>query len=194
MLNHRESERFSREAPNGTSFWSSRLGSTDVASKARRRVRTYLMERPFRLTLYTGSISWHPSFGTCNSMFYPLLQAYKMCILFLHFCDNPDPDGYRMIAASNREEFYGKRTAPADFHWKEKIVGGKYSWLLHKSARCVLILLHNSFTTSFTFDPIKKTAINLSGGITVWVVTVVIVHAIISCSPWNYGQTSLLLR
>ena len=60
-------------------------------------------------------------------MLYPLLQAYKMCILFLHFCDNPDPDGYRMIAASNREEFYNRLTAPADFHWKEKIVGGKYS-------------------------------------------------------------------
>ena len=41
-----------------------------------------------------------------------------MCILFLYFCDKPTPNGYRLIMASNRDEFYFRPTARADF-WEE---------------------------------------------------------------------------
>lgn len=39
----------------------------------------------------------------------------EMCILFLYYCDNPSPDGYRLIIASNRDEFYFRPTASAKF-------------------------------------------------------------------------------
>ena len=38
-----------------------------------------------------------------------------MCILFLHFCENLSPKGYRLIVAFNRDEFYSRPTAPAKF-------------------------------------------------------------------------------
>jgi len=41
-----------------------------------------------------------------------------MCILFLYFCDKPSPDGYRLIMASNRDEFYFRPTADANF-WEK---------------------------------------------------------------------------
>ena len=49
-----------------------------------------------------------------------------MCILFFHFCDNPGPNGYRFIAASNRDETYARPTAQAKFWDQEnKIISGK---------------------------------------------------------------------
>ena len=49
-----------------------------------------------------------------------------MCILFLYFCDNPDPDGYRLIIASNRDEFYSRPTDDAKF-WESNpnVIAGK---------------------------------------------------------------------
>ncbi|KAJ7375240.1 hypothetical protein OS493_001985 [Desmophyllum pertusum] len=44
-----------------------------------------------------------------------------MCIVFLYFCDKPSPDdpaGYRLIIASNRDEFYFRPTATARF-WEK---------------------------------------------------------------------------
>lgn len=41
-----------------------------------------------------------------------------MCILFLYFCDKPSLDGYRLIMASNRDEFYFRPTADANF-WEK---------------------------------------------------------------------------
>ena len=55
-----------------------------------------------------------------------------MCILFLHLCDNPEPGGYRLIAASNRDEFYNRPTAAAGFNWNEKkLLGGKQMRAAH---------------------------------------------------------------
>jgi len=49
-----------------------------------------------------------------------------MCILFLYFCDKPNPDGYRLIMASNRDEFYFRPTADASFWAKNpNILAGK---------------------------------------------------------------------
>ena len=41
-----------------------------------------------------------------------------MCIVFMYFCDDPSPDGYRLIVASNRDEVYSRPTAHAKF-WDE---------------------------------------------------------------------------
>lgn len=41
-----------------------------------------------------------------------------MCIVFMYFCDDPSPDGYRLIVASNRDEVYSRPTAQAKF-WEE---------------------------------------------------------------------------
>lgn len=38
-----------------------------------------------------------------------------MCIVFLYFCDKPNADGYRLVIASNRDEFYFRPTASAKF-------------------------------------------------------------------------------
>lgn len=53
-------------------------------------------------------------------------EDLDMCILFLYFCDDPSPDGYRLIMASNRDEFYFRPTAHAKF-WEENpsIIAGK---------------------------------------------------------------------
>jgi uncharacterized protein with NRDE domain len=41
-----------------------------------------------------------------------------MCIIFLSYNDNPEPDGYKLIIASNRDEFYKRPTGPAKF-WEK---------------------------------------------------------------------------
>ncbi|EDO39284.1 predicted protein [Nematostella vectensis] len=48
-----------------------------------------------------------------------------MCIVFLSFNDDPSPGGYKLILAANRDEFYKRPTAPADF-WEQhpNIIGG----------------------------------------------------------------------
>ncbi|KAL5277355.1 TANGO2 family protein [Megaselia abdita] len=48
-----------------------------------------------------------------------------MCILFFHIDGNPGPDGYKLILASNRDEFYARPTAKAHA-WKNTpwIFGG----------------------------------------------------------------------
>ncbi|XP_068681144.1 transport and Golgi organization protein 2 homolog [Montipora foliosa] len=38
-----------------------------------------------------------------------------MCILFLYFCHKPEPYGYRLIIASNRDEYYSRPTARARY-------------------------------------------------------------------------------
>ena len=51
---------------------------------------------------------------------------YNMCILFLYYCDKPSADGYRLIVASNRDEYYDRPTARATFWEKNpKIIAGK---------------------------------------------------------------------
>ena len=56
-----------------------------------------------------------------------------MCILFLYYCDKPSADGYRLIVASNRDEYYDRPTARATFWEKNpKIIAGKIN-LLFKS-------------------------------------------------------------
>ena len=49
-----------------------------------------------------------------------------MCILFLNFNDNPGADGYKLIIASNRDEYYVRQTAPANF-WETNpdVIGGE---------------------------------------------------------------------
>ena len=49
-----------------------------------------------------------------------------MCILFLYYCDKPSADGYRLIVASNRDEYYDRPTARATF-WEKNpnIIAGK---------------------------------------------------------------------
>lgn len=41
-----------------------------------------------------------------------------MCIIFLSYNDNPSPDGYKLIIASNRDEFYERPTQVAKF-WEK---------------------------------------------------------------------------
>ena len=49
-----------------------------------------------------------------------------MCILFLYYCDKPSADGYRLIVASNRDEYYDRPTARATFWEKNpKMIAGK---------------------------------------------------------------------
>ena len=60
-----------------------------------------------------------------------------MCIIFLYFCDNPTPDGYRLIIASNRDEFYSRPTAFAKFWSKNpSIIAG---WTLFSHFLFLLI-------------------------------------------------------
>ncbi|KAK3919015.1 Transport and Golgi organization protein 2 [Frankliniella fusca] len=49
-----------------------------------------------------------------------------MCILFLELCDSPAGDGYRLILASNRDEYYRRPTDHAH-HWQEapNVFGGR---------------------------------------------------------------------
>lgn len=49
-----------------------------------------------------------------------------MCIVFLYFNDNPGPEGFKLIIASNRDEFYSRPAAPAQF-WETNphVLGGE---------------------------------------------------------------------
>ncbi|XP_061196249.1 transport and Golgi organization 2 homolog [Saccostrea echinata] len=38
-----------------------------------------------------------------------------MCVLFLYFNDTPEPNKYRLIIASNRDEFWDRATKPLDY-------------------------------------------------------------------------------
>ena len=68
-----------------------------------------------------------------------------MCILFLYFCDKPSPDGYRLIMASNRDEFYFRPTADANFWAKNpNILAGKT--LMHNLNAC---MVHIEFINGF---------------------------------------------
>lgn len=42
----------------------------------------------------------------------------NMCILFVYVNNNPTPDGYQLIIANNRDEFYDRPTQPAAFWGK----------------------------------------------------------------------------
>jgi uncharacterized protein with NRDE domain len=48
-----------------------------------------------------------------------------MCILFLHTDNNPAPSTFRLILASNRDEYYQRPTYQAHF-WDEDptVIGG----------------------------------------------------------------------
>lgn len=52
-----------------------------------------------------------------------------MCLLFVYINNNPDDDGYRLILASNRDEFWQRPTGLVDFRDNNKWVGGNVSCL-----------------------------------------------------------------
>ena len=58
-----------------------------------------------------------------------------MCIVFMYISDNPTKDGYKLIIASNREEFYDRPTM--ELHWWEDrpdiISGEKLSVLIYSN-------------------------------------------------------------
>lgn len=49
-----------------------------------------------------------------------------MCMLFLELCDDPRPDGFRLVLASNRDEYYRRPTDHAHC-WEERssVIGGR---------------------------------------------------------------------
>jgi len=48
-----------------------------------------------------------------------------MCIVFLYFDDDPGGDGYKLIIAANRDEYYKRPSKPAEF-WEDNpnVLGG----------------------------------------------------------------------
>lgn len=66
-----------------------------------------------------------------------------MCLIFLSLNQHP---AYKLIIAANRDEFYGRKTAPADF-WKDQpeIIGGRDleangTWMaMNKNGRISLV-------------------------------------------------------
>lgn len=55
-----------------------------------------------------------------------------MCILFIHTDPNPKKEGYRLIVASNRDEYYERPAAPAAQIDNTSVIGGKYRGFLNK--------------------------------------------------------------
>lgn len=49
-----------------------------------------------------------------------------MCILFIHTDPEPKEDGYRLILASNRDEYYVRPAAVAKLCPETKIIGGMF--------------------------------------------------------------------
>lgn len=47
-----------------------------------------------------------------------------MCILFVHTDPEPPRDGYRLIIASNRDEFYTRRAKTVDICEQTGVIGG----------------------------------------------------------------------
>ncbi|KAL4223792.1 Transport and Golgi organization protein 2 [Mactra antiquata] len=47
-----------------------------------------------------------------------------MCLLFLYVNDDPDENGYRLVLANNRDEFWDRPTDPVDFRDDYTWVGG----------------------------------------------------------------------
>jgi len=71
-------------------------------------------------------VNTYPFFSQIGYNTTLLSKTSKMCILFFYFCDKPKPDGYRLIMASNRDEFYFRPTADANFWAKNpNILAGK---------------------------------------------------------------------
>ncbi|PSN41814.1 Transport and Golgi organization protein 2 [Blattella germanica] len=74
-----------------------------------------------------------------------------MCILFLHTDNNPAPNAYKLILASNRDEYFPRPTRQAHF-WDEdsRIIGGQDqepgreggSWLAMSSEGRIAVLLN----------------------------------------------------
>ena len=54
-----------------------------------------------------------------------------MCILFAYVSNNPKKDGYQVIIANNRDEYYDRLTKPADF-WEDfpQCLSGQYFLVL----------------------------------------------------------------
>lgn len=52
-----------------------------------------------------------------------------MCILFIHINPNPKEGDYRLIAASNRDEYYERPATPVS-KIDNTIIGGKYFYYL----------------------------------------------------------------
>lgn len=82
----------------------------------------------------------------------------NMCILFLYFCDNPSPNGYRLIMASNRDEFYFRPTAHAKF-WEENpsIIAGRsiYSSYLQSMYGIINSVLKSHYFRFTVFTPVN---------------------------------------
>lgn len=55
-----------------------------------------------------------------------------MCILFIHTDPNPKKEGYRLIVASNRDEYYERPAAPAAEIDNTFVIGGKYRGFFNK--------------------------------------------------------------
>lgn len=47
-----------------------------------------------------------------------------MCILFIHINPNPKKDGYRLIVAANRDEYYERPATPLSKIGDTTIIGG----------------------------------------------------------------------
>lgn len=66
---------------------------------------------------------------TCvwKDYFYFVISDTRMCILFFHIDASPDSNGYKLILASNRDEFYARPTAKAHA-WEDNpwIFGGLF--------------------------------------------------------------------
>jgi len=55
----------------------------------------------------------------------------NMCILFMYVNNNPSPDGYQLVIANNRDEFYDRPAQPAAFWEKHPYcIGGKCAFRL----------------------------------------------------------------
>ncbi|KDR12151.1 transport and Golgi organization protein 2 isoform X2 [Zootermopsis nevadensis] len=87
-----------------------------------------------------------------------------MCILFLHTDNNPAPNKFRLILASNRDEYYQRPTRQANF-WDEDptVIGGRDlepgkeggSWLALSSHGRIGVILN--VTGENTQDPSSST-------------------------------------
>ncbi|KAJ9576904.1 hypothetical protein L9F63_006522 [Diploptera punctata] len=90
-----------------------------------------------------------------------------MCILFLHTDNNPAPNKYKLILASNRDESYTRPTRQANF-WEEdsRVIGGQDlepgreggSWLALSSQGRIGVLL------SVTGENVPNPSLNLGRG------------------------------
>ena len=70
----------------------------------------------------------------------------SMCILFFYVNNNPPPDGYQLIVANNRDEFYDRPTKPAA-NWEgyPACIGGKSTFNVWVFVVCLDVCVCVSF-------------------------------------------------